>query len=267
MSDTASTAGATKWGEEDTVASTAEKVERKPRYLELADLLRADILAGRFDDTDGFPTEAVLCEEHGVSRFTVREALRKLQSEGLIKRRRGSGTMIQPASARAGALHQPLSNVDEILQYARDTQFMFKERGRVTLPKKYAEQAGLEVSGKWLHFSGIRTQTHDGLPIALTDAYVHPELAEAAQKIETARSTIFQQLEEHAGVSVSRVTQDIQAVAATAAVADQLEVPRRSPCLRILRSYLDDSGRAFEISVSHHPGHRFAYSMHIDVDS
>lgn len=249
------------------MASTAEKIDRKPRYLELADLLRADILSGRFDEADSFPTEAVLCERHGVSRFTVREALRKLQSEGLIKRRRGSGTMIQPASARAGALHQPLSNVEEILQYARDTRFMFTERGRTKLPKRYAEQAGLEVAGKWFHFGGVRTQLDDGLPIALTDAYIHPDLADAAQKIETAKSTIFQQLEEHAGVTVTRVTQDIQAVAATAAIADQLEVPRRSPCLRILRCYVDGEGRTFEISVSHHPGHRFAYAMHIEVDS
>ena len=37
-------------------------------------------------------------------------------------------------------------------------------------------------------------------------------------------------------------------------------------CLRILRCYHDQDGRMFEMSVSHHPGDRFAYSMHIDVE-
>lgn len=249
------------------MADAAEKSEKKPRYLELADMLRADILAGKFTGEEHFPTEAVLCEQHGVSRFTVREALRKLQSEGFIQRRRGSGTTIQPASARAGALHQPLSNVGEILQYARDTRFNFTERGRVKLPRKYAEQIGLDLTGSWFRFGGVRTQTDDGLPIAIIDAYVHQDLADAVEKIETAKTTIFQQLEEHAGVSVARVTQDIQAVAATAAIAEQLKIQRRSPCLRIMRCYIDSSGRTFEISVSHHPGGRFAYAMHIDVDS
>ncbi|MHA4875136.1 GntR family transcriptional regulator, partial [Enterococcus faecium] len=79
-------------------------VARKPRYLEVAEDLRAQIAAGAFPQAEQFPTEAVLCRTYGVSRFTVREALRTLQQEGLIQRRRGSGTVIQPAAARGGAL-------------------------------------------------------------------------------------------------------------------------------------------------------------------
>lgn len=248
------------------MAVGALKEAKKPRYVELADLLRTDILEGRYVGSDTFPTESELCEEHSVSRFTVREALRQLQTEGLIRRRRGSGTVIQPAAARAGALHQPLSNVGEILQYARDTRFIFTHRGMARLPKSHAEQIGIEPGGEWCHFRGLRTKSGDERPIAVTDAYIHHDLAEAAQKIETAKSTIFKQLEEHSGVAVASVTQDIQAVAASADIAQQLRVPRRSPCLRIIRCYIDASGRIFEISVSHHPGDRFAYAMHIEVD-
>jgi DNA-binding GntR family transcriptional regulator len=248
------------------VAVSALNPAKKPRYLQLADLLRTDILEGRFAEADAFPTESVLCEEHQVSRFTVREALRQLQNEGLIRRRRGSGTVIQPAAARAGALHQPLSNVAEILQYARDTRFVFTDRGPARLPRKHAEQIGIETDASWCHFRGLRTRIGDEKPIAVTDAYVHSDLTDAAKRIETAKSTIFQQLEELSGVSVARVTQDIQAVLAGADIAEQLRVPRRSPCLRIMRCYIDPSGRIFEISVSHHPGDRFAYAMHIEVD-
>ncbi len=134
------------------------------------------------------------------------------------------------------------------------------------LPKKYADQIGIEPGGSWCHFRGIRTRDGDDLPIAITDAYIHHDLSDAAKRIETARSTIFQQLEELSGVSVARVTQDIQAVPAGGHVAEQLGVPRRSPCLRIMRCYHDATNRIFEISVSHHPGDRFAYAMHIDVD-
>ena len=69
-----------------------------------------------------------------------------------------------------------------------------------------------------------------------------------------------------AGVSVGRVTQDIQAVAAGAEIAEALGIPRRAPVLRILRCYWDGAGNIFEISLSHHPGDRFAYSMHIDLN-
>lgn len=247
-------------------AAAAAKIRepRKPRYLELADDLRAQIIEGSLPQSDHFPTESVLCARYGVSRFTIREALRTLQNEGLIQRKRGSGTVIQAAAARGGALHQPLSNVAEILQYARDSSFAYAREGSVALPRKLAEQIGVPAVGQWSRFRGLRTR--DGAPIAFTDAYVHPDLTSAADRIDTADATIFRQLERLGRVKIARVTQDIQAVAATAEVAAALGVKRRSPCLRILRCYIDESGRVIEISASHHPGDRFAYAMHIEVE-
>lgn len=243
------------------------KAGRKPRYLELAEDLRAEILRGDYLDPKHFPTESVLCARYGVSRFTVREALRALQAEGLIQRRHGSGTVIQPALARGGALHQPLSNVGEILQYARDAKYRFTAHGPVALPKALAVHIGTPPAGRWHHFRGLRTRAGQAEPIALTDAYIHPDLAAAARKVAPNEATIFRQLERLSGVKIARVTQDIQAVPAGSSVAAELGIARRSVCLRILRCYLDASGRTIEISVSHHPGDRFAYSMHIEVES
>lgn len=237
----------------------------QPRYRQLAEELRSEIARGVYEP-DGFPTESELCQRYKVSRFTVREALRALQIEGLISRRRGSGTIIEPAAARGGALHQPLSNFGEILQYARDTSASFVCSGEGPLPREIAEQIGIVAGGKWTRFHGIRTGTGSSQPIAATDAYVHESLREAAAKVTPEEETIFRQLERHAGIKMVRVTQDIQAVAATAEMARELGVPKRSPCLRILRCYRDAAGTILEISASHHPGERFAYSMHIEVE-
>lgn len=243
-----------------------EAAPRKPRYLELAEDLRAQILNGGFPDADQFPTENMLCKRYNVSRFTVREALRTLQTEGLIQRRHGSGTVIQPTAMRGGALHQPLSNVAEILQYANNTRFMFARDGSAALPKKLAEEIGVGTTARWARFRGIRTSTSDDRPIAATDAYIHPDLTTAADAIDPAGATIFRQLEALSKLKIARVTQDIQAVAASAILAAKLKLPRRSPCLRILRCYLDAGGRVIEISASHHPGDRFTYNMHIEVE-
>lgn len=239
---------------------------RKPRYLELADDLRAQITRGDFPGADQFPTESVLCARYGVSRFTVREALRTLQGEGLIQRKRGSGTVIQPAAARGGALHQPLSNVGEILQYARDTHVTFERAGSVALPRTLAEQIEHSTRGRWPRFRGLRSGRDTDRPIAFTEAYIHPDLGGVADAIDVTEPTLFRQVERLSGARIAQVTQDIQAVAATAEIARALGVPRRSPCLRILRCYADASGRVIEISASHHPGDRFAYAMHIEVE-
>ena len=247
-------------------ASRPPAVARKPRYVEVADDLRAQILGGDLAIGDGFPTESVLCARYGVSRFTVREALRTLQGEGLIQRRRGSGTVVRPASARGGSLHQPLSNVDEILQYARDSSVTFIRQSVVRLPSIIAEEAGVSEPANWTRFFGVRTRAGEAGPIAATEAYIHPDLADAATHFDIAADTIFRQLEQLGNLRITTITQDIQAVAATTDIASALNVARRSACLRILRCYIDQTGRIAEISVSHHPGPRFAYNMHIEVE-
>jgi GntR family transcriptional regulator len=237
----------------------------QPRYQQLANELRDAILRGDYGP-EGFPTEAELCQTYNVSRFTVREALRALQAEGLIARKRGSGTVVQPAAARGGALHQPLSNVAEIQQYARDTQAVFELVGEAPLPKAIAEQLGIVAGGRWTYFKGLRTSGGSSVPIATTDAFIHESLAHVARQVVFNEDTIYQQLERLGGVKVEVVTQDIQAVAASAEVAKRLGVPRKSPCLLILRCYKDGDGRVLEISANHHPGELFAYSMHIEVE-
>lgn len=240
---------------------------KTPRYIQVAGKLREAILAGQYAGGKPFPTETALCREYDVSRFTVREALKRLQVEGLIARKRGSGTTVQSASARGGALHQPLSNIGELLQYARNSEVVYEERDKGVLQEAVAEQIGEDTKGIWRRFRGVRRQTPDTAPIAVTDAYFHERLGDAVDELDLAAGTLFSQIERIAGVTIGRVTQDIQAITADARVAGFLEIAEGDPVLRIVRCYLDPEGKVYEISVSHHPGDRFAYAMHIDLDS
>jgi GntR family transcriptional regulator, transcriptional repressor for pyruvate dehydrogenase complex len=62
---------------------------RPPAYQLLADELRADITSGRLQPGERLPPEPELCTKTGVSRSTVREALRLLASQHLIVTTRG----------------------------------------------------------------------------------------------------------------------------------------------------------------------------------
>jgi len=62
---------------------------RPPAYQQLADELRADITSGRLQPGERLPPEPELCVRSGVSRSTVREALRLLASQYLIVTTRG----------------------------------------------------------------------------------------------------------------------------------------------------------------------------------
>lgn len=65
--------------------------ERAPKMAELvARTIRRAIVTGALQTGDMLPPEAQLLEEHGVSRPTLREALRILESEGLLTVERGA---------------------------------------------------------------------------------------------------------------------------------------------------------------------------------
>lgn len=246
--------------------ATTEQKSAIPRYLQVAGELREAIMSGRYASGDQFPTETALCEHYEVSRFTVREALKRLQNEGLIARRRGSGTVVQPPGARGGTLHQPLSNVGEILQYARASSVNYVEFQEGDLPTEIAEQLVEDTSGRWRGFRGSRSVENGENPIAIIDVYFHGRLKDAIDKLDLS-GLLFNQIETMCGISIGKVTQDIQAIAAEGHFAEPLGLEEGDPVLRIVRSYFDSDGRVFEISVSHHPGKSFAYSMHIDLDS
>lgn len=74
----------------------------RPIYRQLADILRADIRAGRLKPGQMLPSEAHLQHEHGVSLNSVRGALGILRDEGLLVTQRGRGTRVRlPESVTA----------------------------------------------------------------------------------------------------------------------------------------------------------------------
>ena len=61
--------------------------------------LRAMMATGRLQAGQRFPTEAALCTELGVSRSSLREAVRMLAALGVVEVRQGSGTYVSPLRA------------------------------------------------------------------------------------------------------------------------------------------------------------------------
>ena len=65
-----------------------------PLYKQLIGALASKIEAGVYRDGDKLPTESELVEEYGVSRITVRAAIKEMEDEGLVVRARGKGTFV-----------------------------------------------------------------------------------------------------------------------------------------------------------------------------
>lgn len=69
-------------------------IQTKSRTEEVLDALAAMIAAADLKIGDKIPAETELCEQLGVGRTTIREALNRWEGLGLVRRRRGSGTFL-----------------------------------------------------------------------------------------------------------------------------------------------------------------------------
>lgn len=67
-----------------------------PYYYQLEGLLRAEIQGGRWGPDEAILSERQLCEQYGVSRTTVRQAIARLVQEGLLYHVKGKGTFVRP---------------------------------------------------------------------------------------------------------------------------------------------------------------------------
>ena len=72
-----------------------------PFYFQLAEMLEEEIVEGRWQSGQRLPSEPDLCEYYGLSRTTIRQALSRLEQEGLVARLKGRGTFVQAAQPRS----------------------------------------------------------------------------------------------------------------------------------------------------------------------
>lgn len=86
----------------DADAPLFDPVERDPAYTRVASAIETKILARELRAGDPLPPETDLAKQFRVHRSTVREALRRLESAGLIKRPPGAKRMVvsRPAAAQ-----------------------------------------------------------------------------------------------------------------------------------------------------------------------
>lgn len=72
-----------------------------PKYRQLLQLLRQQILSGELAPGERLPTEEELLQHYGLSRGTVRKALEQLAAEGLVSTVQGSGTYVSATHPNA----------------------------------------------------------------------------------------------------------------------------------------------------------------------
>lgn len=234
-----------------------------PTYQRVADELIQRIGTGAYPVGTNLPTEMELSSQFGVSRHTVREALRQLHHAGLVSRRKRVGTEVVARRPRATYL-QPTNTIADLLQYADETQLSILQTKRIACDAALAEELECEVGDEWLQVTSLRAVPGHPRPVCMTVAYVSARLPNIAKQLQGLTGPISAMLERVYGVRISRIEQRIQAVRLAKRPAKLLRASEGSPALRAIRRYYDNRGALIELSNAIHPGERFTYVTRLE---
>jgi GntR family transcriptional regulator len=229
-----------------------------PRYQQIADELIARIASGRYPVGGLLPTEMELCEHYGISRSTVREALRRVREAGLISRHRRTGTKVI-AQTPPAIYRQPTNSISDLLQYADETRIQILSEKRVICDAPLAALLECRKGHAWLRLDSLRTVPNDPRPICMTTAYVDAGLPDIDKHLENVSGPISAMLERTYGIRIARIEQNIQAIRLGKRQAKLLRADVGSPALQATRRYYRQDGTLIELSSAIHPGDRFTY--------
>jgi len=230
------------------------------RYLQVARTLRKEIVDGVYPVGTQLPTEHELRERFGVSRYTVREALRRLRDDNLVSSRPRAGTMVVARDA-SNSYAQEVMSINDLLAFAAGARFAIDSNAMVTVDDDLAAHTGLSAGTQWLAVLGTREVDGDPVPICRTEYYVNRAFAAVGRLLHRHDGPIFPLIEDLFGVSVVEVHQEISAVGVSAALADLLKVDQGSAALEMRRTYTTSDGEIAQVTVNTHPSSRFRHSM------
>ncbi len=242
-------------------AAAKVPTEEQPRYQQIYSSLRERIIAGRYPLGSHLPTEVELCAEFSVSRYTVREALRRLVEQGMLARRQGSGSEVLSTEPHQGFVHHVRSLAD-LFQYALDTHFDVRTMREVKVNAELAPAIGGEAGETWMLVKGIRRTARGGEAICVTHSYIPERLAWIKPEIPTCVGPFYALLEERAREPIVDAVQEIMAEPMAPAIATALSAKAGDYSLRLLRRYSSRKG-TLVASFNWHPANDFTYRMQL----
>jgi GntR family transcriptional regulator len=231
-----------------------------PLYLRLVHTLKDEIVRGIYPVGSQLPPEDELRKRFSVSRYTVREALRRLREDNLVRSRRGSGTTVVSPRPSESHVHE-VTSINDLVAYATGARFAIETIGLIEVDRKLAPRIGVASGEAWLAVRGYRYREGSEVPICWTEVYISREFAAVGRLLQRHTGPIFHLIEDMFGQRIAEVHQEIAAARMTQAMADGLHVTGDPMALEVRRTYRLASGEIALVAINTHPASRFRHSM------
>jgi len=233
-------------------AHAIDRANPLPLWAQVLGDLRARLADGEF--LERFPTDSQLVARYGVSRQTVREAVRRLSEEGVLERERGRGTRVRAFEQVGGSLE---SLYEQIEAQGAAQRSLVRSR-EVVVDGAVARRLHLPAEAPLVRIERVRLA--DDEPLALDRAWLPARIADGLLEADLTRTGLYVELARLCGVEVDGGRERLAPVLPSAADRRALRLPRGEAAFSIER-LATAHGRAVEWRASLVRGDRYTIAF------
>jgi GntR family transcriptional regulator len=232
-----------------------------PYYYQLSEILQDHITSGRLGPGDQLASEPALCEQYGVSRTVVRQALGDLESEGAIERIRGKGTfvaapkIVEHLAAQLTGLH------DDVTSRGQRVRSRVLTLVAAEPPAHVEVLLGLSPGDKVIVLERLRFVDDEAWVFARS--YLPFSLCSTILALDLSDKSLYSILEKDLGLTLARATRTLEAVPAGAGLAAHLGIRPGVPVLLLKSRTFLSSGQPVEYFVAWHRGDRSRFEVNL----
>jgi len=233
--------------------------DRRPLYAQVYDRLRTMIQENDLEPGQQLPSEAEMASQLGISRATLREALRLLEEEGHILRRHGVGTFVAPSTHLESGLERLESILTLAARAGMETRVRDLEVDTIAAERPLVDR--LRVPSKSPLTRIRRTILIEDQPAAYMDDIV-PARWLSPDRIESAfAGSVLDLLRQQQALRIQEARADICAICATSSLSQRLAVQRGTALLLLEETLFDVEGAPIGFSRNYFVPERFRFHV------
>jgi GntR family transcriptional regulator len=210
-----------------------------PYYIQVMDALKEYLEQGGAKPHEQLPGEPELCRMFDVSRTVIRQALRELEYEGLIVRKKGKGTFVAEPKIQE-SLFQELTGFYQDMEAKGLTPVSKVLKQEVIAAKtKVAGYLKLKEGTSVIQIDRLRFVEDE--PIVFVTTFLPQHLCPKLVEVDLTNQSLYAFLESQYGIELTRGHRTIEAVPANELEADLLHTNKGAPLILLDSvSYLAD---------------------------
>lgn len=235
-----------------------------PLYVQLEQILRSDVMIGKFMPGEKIPTEKEIANMYKVSIITVRQAIKNLVQEGLLIREQGRGTFVQNREGLAKVKNiMTLSVKGDIHQVIPENLMSQKVRVldmvKLSSSKRFADILAIDEGQEIMQIRRVREQS--GMPVSYIKNYMRAEIGEKITKEDLLNYPMIYILRNKLRVPINRGVQYISAIIADYELSNALSLKIASPLLYLETTIYDDKDKPVEFVQTFYRSDQFKYTI------